>query len=121
MGGSLATARRVFIQDARGGDGFLRATWHAEGRTVVLSSWEGDVCVAATRVRVEDTAELIAMLARALAEASVAVAATAPAPALTRPSCWRRVVTLGRRALGRTDSAEPAGELHWLEEHRRVV
>jgi hypothetical protein len=119
MGGTLSSSRRVFIQDARGGERFLRATWHADGATVVMSSWEGDVCVAATPVRVEDTAELIGMLARALAAA--AVAASNPEPAPVAPSWRERSMSwLGRWRRGR-NPVETAGELHWLEDHRRVV
>jgi hypothetical protein len=119
MGGSLSSSRRVFIQDARGGEGFLRATWHADGGTVVMSSWEGDVCVAATRVKVEDTAELIGMLARALAEAAVAASTPEPAP-LARS--WRERAELWlRRWRGRRNPVEAAGELHWMQDHRRVV
>jgi hypothetical protein len=126
MGGSITSSRRVFIQDSRGGEGFLRATWHAEGRTVVFSTWEGDLCVGATRIRVEDSAELIGLLARALAEASTTVPSSS-APLSGPPSApvvhsWRqRLAAWVRQARGRVEPPELAGDLHWLEEHRQVV
>jgi len=62
--------RRVFIPDARDNGAYLRATWHPEGRVVVLSHWSSDdVCTAAIRLRVEDAGELVALLGHALSDA----------------------------------------------------
>lgn len=63
-------AHRVFVEDPRRDGRFLRATWHPEGRQLVVSHWEADSCVAATRVAVDDLPELLALLANALADSS---------------------------------------------------
>ena len=63
-------SRRVFIADARDNGAYLRATWHPEGRVIVLSHWnDEDVCTAAVRISVEDAGELVALLGRAMADA----------------------------------------------------
>jgi hypothetical protein len=71
---------RVFVEDSRRHGGFARITWHAEARQFVLSNWEGNVCVGATRVRVEDVPIVIRVLADGLAEAATAATATASPP-----------------------------------------
>ena len=54
----------------RAGDNrFLRVTWHPEGAQFVISHWQGDVCLAATRVA-DDTPELLAFLANGLASSN---------------------------------------------------
>jgi hypothetical protein len=66
-----ATAvRRVFVEDERRDGRFLRMTWHAERRTFVVSTWEGSVCVGATRVPVQQAPALIEVLAGGLADAA---------------------------------------------------
>jgi hypothetical protein len=75
-----ATAvRRVFVEDERRDGRFLRMTWHAERRTFVVSTWEGSVCVGATRVPVQDAPALIEVLAGGLADAAAAPPHPAPA------------------------------------------
>jgi hypothetical protein len=69
---------RAFLLDARGDGQYLRATWHPNGRLFVLSHWQDDVCVAATRIDVAEAGELISLLAAGLADA--ATVATPPAP-----------------------------------------
>jgi hypothetical protein len=62
--------RRVFIADARDDGTYLRATWHPQSRVVTISHWDpDDVCVAVTRLRVEDAGELVALLGHALGDA----------------------------------------------------
>ena len=63
-------ARRLLLPDVRGDGSFVRVTWHPERRLVVLSHWHDDVCVSASRLAIEDAAELIAMLANALRDAA---------------------------------------------------
>ena len=55
---------RVFLLDARGEGQYLRATWHPNGRLFVLSHWQDDVCVAATRLDLADAGELMSLLDR---------------------------------------------------------
>jgi len=60
--------RRLFIEDVRGNERYLRTTWHPEGTTFVISTWDGDVCTGAVRMSPEDAARLVAHLAGALAD-----------------------------------------------------
>lgn len=97
----LSTSR-VLIEDLRHDGKFLRATWHPESGAFVISHWQGDVCVAATRVRAEDAARLVGLLTNVLAEAlqierSRAVAP--PAPIAVAPK--GRLRRLIDRMLGR--------------------
>ena len=62
--------RRLFLPDVRGNDSYLRVTWHKETSTVVLSHWHSDVCVASTRVCLEDATKLIGLVVGALKEAA---------------------------------------------------
>lgn len=62
--------RRVFVEDQRRDGKFLRVTWHGDRRTFVVSTWDGSVCVGATRVPVEQASALIEVFARGLAEAA---------------------------------------------------
>lgn len=62
--------RRVFVEDERRDGKFLRMTWHPDRRTFVVSTWDGSVCVGATRVPVADAPALIEVLAHGLADAA---------------------------------------------------
>ena len=62
--------RRVFVEDARRNGQFLRVTWHAEQQQFVVSNWEGNLCVGATRVPLEQVPELVSLLVDGLAEAA---------------------------------------------------
>ena len=57
----------VFV-DARGGERGLRVSWHREADVVVLSLWRDNVCTSTFRLDVEDVPELIAALAKGLAQ-----------------------------------------------------
>jgi hypothetical protein len=63
-------ARRALIEDDRHQGAYLRATWHPERRIVVVSHWNDDVCVAATRVPLEGVSELVGVLVSGLQEAA---------------------------------------------------
>ena len=73
-GGILADVgeglNRVFLADGRGGDRYLRVTFHPDTDTVVFSHWHGDVCVASTPVSLAEAAKLIELLARASGQAT---------------------------------------------------
>ena len=81
-----APPNRVFLPDARGGDLYLRATWHPQSATVVFSHWDGEVCMASTPVALSDSTKVIDLLVRALAEVAadrqlgVATPAAPPEP-----------------------------------------
>jgi hypothetical protein len=62
--------RRVFIEDERRDGKFLRMTWHPDRRSYVVSTWDGTVCVGATRIGVDAAPELIGVLAHGLADAA---------------------------------------------------
>ena len=61
--------RRVFLEDIRRDGRFLRCTWHPDRDAFVLSVWEDEVCVGATRIGTTDAAQLIAVLGEGLADA----------------------------------------------------
>src|SRR5262245_41686426 len=82
MGERTSVRRRVLIEDARRNGHHLRATWHAENRQFVFSTWRDDVCTGATRVAVEDVAELASLMVDGLADS----AGTLPAPPSPSPS-----------------------------------
>jgi hypothetical protein len=58
----------VIVEDVRRDDTFMRVTWHAEERVFVFSHWRSDVCVAATRVPVDASPELVNLLVKGLAQ-----------------------------------------------------
>jgi hypothetical protein len=68
MGG--AQVRRVYVEDQRQDGKFLRMTWHPDRRTFVVSTWDGTVCVGATRVPVDQAPAMIGVLAQGLADAT---------------------------------------------------
>lgn len=82
--------RRVFVEDQRGDGKFLRITWHPDRRTFVVSTWDGSVCVGATRVAVEAAPELIEVLARGLADAVTPAARPAPRTLREHLRAWWR-------------------------------
>jgi hypothetical protein len=86
----------VLIEDARRDGHHLRATWHAESRQFVFSTWREDVCTGSARVAVEDVAELAGLLVDGLADSAIASPA-APTPAPRSPS-QARAQGLGDRA-----------------------
>ena len=79
---------RVLVDDTRRNGAFLRVTWHPEGRQFVVSNWDGQVCVGATRVDVEDAARIMGLLADGLADA----ASRPHEPAPATPSSLRQLL-----------------------------
>ena len=71
---------------------FLRVTWHPEHSAFVLSHWQHDVCVAATRVAAEDVAPVVALLTNGLADALASTRVTPPAPPIHHPSSRQQLV-----------------------------
>jgi hypothetical protein len=73
---------------------FLRVTWHSDRSAFVISHWQRDVCVAATRVAAQDVAELSALLANGLADALANAQAQPSSSSSSSPerwvSSWRR-------------------------------
>jgi hypothetical protein len=65
---AAAPPNRVFLTDVRGGDLYLRATWHPESATIVFSHWNGEVCTASTPVALTDSTKLIDLMVRSLSE-----------------------------------------------------
>lgn len=86
MGERTSQRRRVMVSDARRDGHHLRATWHAESRQFVFSTWRDDVCTGAARIAVEDVAELTGLLVDGLADSAAPTAAPPPDPSRpTRP------------------------------------
>ena len=82
---------RVLIADVRENGTYIRVTWHSDGSTFVLSHWDNNGCIAATRVSVEDVPQLIVLLTNGLADALARERAVPPpAPAL-RVRWFRRL------------------------------
>jgi hypothetical protein len=79
----------VFLPDVRGGDQYLRATWHPESATIVFSHWNGEVCMASTPVALTDCTELIELQVRSLSH--VADRRLAPSTAPEHPGTMRRL------------------------------
>jgi hypothetical protein len=86
---------RVFLADIRGGDQYLRATWHAESDTVVFSHWSGEVCLASTPLALTDSAQLVDLLVRALADTAGRRIPAVPASPPRSPGLAERI----RRAI----------------------
>lgn len=82
--------RRVFVEDERRDGKFLRITWHPDRRTFVVSTWDGSVCVGATRVAVDAAPELIDVFARGLADATAPAAGPAPRTLREHLRAWWR-------------------------------
>ena len=55
------------LADARGGDRWMRVTWHDEADLVVLSLWRADSCVATFRLTPEQVPVLVKDLVAGLA------------------------------------------------------
>ena len=91
--------RRVFVPQALGADEYLRVTWHETDRVIVFSHWQGEVCVAATPVKVTETAELATLLVGALGYAAGQRTELGPQAAPQTPT-WRRLVATLRRLTG---------------------
>jgi hypothetical protein len=78
----------LVLGDQRGGGRYLRASWHAESRSIVLSHWSDDVCTASSRVALADAPRLIGFFVDSLHHAATAPlpsAAPAPAPGSRSP------------------------------------
>ena len=60
-----AAARRMLLPTTHSD---LRATWHAGADVVVLTLWSGERCTGSAPLEPEQAAELLAFLARGLAE-----------------------------------------------------
>lgn len=71
MGERPLRRRRVLIEDARRNGHHLRATWHADRRQFVLSTWRDDVCTGSARLAIEDAAELASLLVDGVTQAVV--------------------------------------------------
>lgn len=74
----MTERRRVLVPQALGSDEFLRVTWHEGRRLMVFSNWEGDRCVAATPVRIDDLGEVAELVVGAFVRASADEAAWPP-------------------------------------------
>ena len=76
----MSDRRRVLVTQALGADEFLRVTWHDGRRLMVFSQWDGDHCVAATPVKVDQLGELAELVVTAFARSAAQPAEAWPAP-----------------------------------------
>ena len=86
--------RRLYVPDRRGGDRYLRVTWHADTSTVVVSHWDGEVCLASTPLLLGDASQMIGLLVGALQE--VATAPEQEAVGRKMEAGWASSRVLGR-------------------------
>ena len=86
-----APPNRVFLADVRGGDQYLRATWHPESATMVFSHWNGEVCMASTPVALTDCAELIELQVRSLSQVAHRRLAPTQTPPPQQPGTMHRL------------------------------
>ena len=91
--GHWAFGRRVVVEDVRRNDTYMRVTWHDEAKVFVVSHWDGDVCVAATRIPADAAPDLVNLLVRGLAASS--------APPSTAPPTRKRALLARFRAVVR--------------------
>ena len=108
----------MFVEDVRRNGCFLRVTWHGDERTFVVSNWEDDVCVGASRVDVHGAAKLVGLLANGIADAATPRPASPPASPTTlrdllrvwwRGKSWRApVLPLRPHQRSTEESAESA-------------
>jgi hypothetical protein len=89
--------RRVFVEDARRNGQFLRVTWHGEQQQFVVSNWDDNLCVGATRVKARDVPDLVGLLVEGLADA----ASTAPSAGPPPPTTLREHLVAWWRERGR--------------------
>ena len=122
----LSTSR-VFVEDLRHDGKFLRATWHPDSGAFVISHWQGDVCVAATRVRAEDAARLVGLLTNGMADAlqierSRAAAAAAPSSVAPKRRLRRLIDrVVGRHEPGAVADVVPLAAQQSIEVDRRAT
>jgi hypothetical protein len=69
MAGPGNFTHRVFVEDIRSDGKYLRMTWHPELSGFIVSNWDGDVCVGATRVPVDAAPQLVQLLTNGMADA----------------------------------------------------
>ena len=88
---------RVLIADVRDDGTYIRVTWHAERSTFVLSHWDNNGCIAATRVSVDDVPQLIGLLTNGLADALANERATPQTAGMARRQRWTHLTRWFRR------------------------
>ncbi|HEX6237275.1 MAG TPA: hypothetical protein VFZ68_08775 [Acidimicrobiales bacterium] len=108
MGERSLRRRRVIIEDARRNGHHLRATWHADRRQFVVSTWRDDVCTGSARLAVEDAAELTSLLVDGVTQA-VVLDREATSPAATRPGLAGMVDRLRWLVRGTPPARRPTG------------
>lgn len=60
----LPGPRSRWFADSRGRS--LKATWHSEAETIILSLWESDHCIGTFQLPVGDAPQLMVLLAEAV-------------------------------------------------------
>ncbi|HTW10881.1 MAG TPA: hypothetical protein VME46_25500 [Acidimicrobiales bacterium] len=99
-------ASLLVLRDQRGEHRYLRATWHGDTKSVVLSHWADGVCTATTRLALADLPKLTGFLVAALHSAAAAPpsrAREAAARADKRPAqlCFELLGDWARRSAAR--------------------
>lgn len=102
----LPLGRHLAVDDRGVG---LRATWRLDQGFLNLSLWRGDVCVETFHLTPGGAAELMAFLARGLADATVIATMAAVRPIRPGPPPRRRVAPAVARIERRVRAAVAAG------------
>jgi hypothetical protein len=94
--------RTVVLPDSRGGEQFLRVTWHPASSTIVFSHWNGTLCTASTPLRLTDATRLIDLLVGALRDVAEDTSArqgrqSGPRWASHLERAWARLAHRGAR------------------------
>lgn len=66
-------ARTLMLSDARGGDRFLRVSWHPASSTLVFSHWTGTICTASTPVKLPEASKIVDIVVSSLRDVAEAV------------------------------------------------
>lgn len=88
---------------------FLRVTWHPEHSAFVVSHWDHEVCVAATRVAAGDVADVVALLTNGLTDALAA--ADAKPPVAQSPRVESPLQALWQQVLARLPRRRPVADV----------
>lgn len=125
---SRVRRQRVLIGDTRRNGRYLRATWHAEGRMFVLSTWTDELCTGAVRIPVQKAPELINLLSDGLGDAldprpveprQPSPMASAQVQVLGMKARFLRWMRTGSAQLTTALRAREVSTLAKVQEHRR--
>jgi hypothetical protein len=99
----------LVLRDQRGDHRYMRASWHAGTKSVVLSQWSGGLCTASTRLALDDVRRLIGFMVGALHHAATAPATEAEPEAQAPPTVTAASAVTAASPATPTGAAAEAG------------